>query len=435
MKRFITLIDIALFIVLGSLFFASAVIVIIIFSILPKKRNNDHAVNRLSFVIADYISGGSPYLEEDVLLDGYISRDYSIYIDYVNNYDRFKKIGKSIEVYSIAAHPGTLVYNMGFRALSALVLELKVLRMAFSISGNANISFIESHDPHILGLNGLIVSRVLRLPAILHINSDFNMKYKGTSVVSNPVFFSRGIERAFERIIMAFYDLLMVDREYYRRSGMMSKRCANRYRSFGVRVDLQHYAERPGRKDLRHELGIGGKRAILYVGRLHPVKYPEDAMRALTIVRKRGVDAVLLMAGDGVLREKLEEMARREAIADSVLFLGQVDSERLVDLYASSDILIAPHGGVTLVESALAATPAVAYDFDWHSEFIDDGRNGLLVKFHDVESLASSCVRLLRDSAFRDNCAALAREKAFRMCSRQASIDRQKSIYEEVLKK
>jgi len=433
MKTLIALIDTIAFFLFGILLASLTAVTLLVFSFFKRKRRDASRVNRLSFVIADLINNKYPDLIEDVLLDDYISGDYSIYLDYRNPFDRFECIDGRIFIYSISAHPNSGIYKAGFHKVNALLVELRILMRAFSVARKASISFVKAHDPHLLGLNGLIVSRILRLPCMMHINSDFNTKYQGTRTVSNPIFISRGIERLFEMVVLNSYDLLMADRKYYARSGAIPKGCVNKYRTFGLRVDGRHYQDPASRRNLKTKLGIEGKKALLYVGRLHPVKYPADVMKAFSVLKKTRADAVLLIAGDGILKAHLEAMANEEGIRDSVLFLGQMKNEELVDLYRSVDILVASHGGVTLVEAALAQTPIVAYDFDWHSEFMEDGKTGYLVKFRDAEEMAASCLRLLEDDAFRLRCAAFARKKALGTCDRHDSIDREKRIYEELL--
>jgi glycosyltransferase involved in cell wall biosynthesis len=115
------------------------------------------------------------------------------------------------------------------------------------------------------------------------------------------------------------------------------------------------------------------------------------------------------------------------------LFLGNKSPGELADLYATADLLLAPHGGVTLVEAALAARPIVAYDFDWHSEFLEDGVMGFLAKFKDVEELARLSAKLLDDEPLRKRFGENARRRALEGYGRADSLRRERMIYEELL--
>jgi glycosyltransferase involved in cell wall biosynthesis len=172
---------------------------------------------------------------------------------------------------------------------------------------------------------------------------------------------------------------------------------------------------------------------VLFVGRLHPVKYPEDAIRAFAMIKRRVSNACMLVVGTGVLREELERTAEEEGVSGSVIFLGRKGYGELVDILYTADVLLAPHGGMTLVEAALASTPAVAYDFDWHSEFIRDGETGYIVPFRDHRGMADKAVRILTDDPLRQGMGSRCRALALSSCSREISIRREKSVYGELV--
>ncbi|MBI2930937.1 MAG: glycosyltransferase [Planctomycetes bacterium] len=76
---------------------------------------------------------------------------------------------------------------------------------------------------------------------------------------------------------------------------------------------------------------------ILFVGRLVPYKGAEVLIRAMP-----HVSIPLIVAGDGPLRESLEDLARRLNVAHRVHFLGKVSGARLRYLYARSRLFVLP---------------------------------------------------------------------------------------------
>ncbi|MBU1808668.1 MAG: glycosyltransferase [Candidatus Omnitrophica bacterium] len=433
MKTLIKILDILGFLFFGAVFACPIICAAIISSCITRRRRAGNGVRELSFAVFDLISNKYPSMLEDALLDGYLDRHYYIYLDFSHSNDRFENIGDDIFFYSIAAHPGNCIYKAGFHKVSMLITEARALLRGYLLALRNDIDLIKAHDPHLLGLNGLIISRLLGLPCVLHLNSDFDMKYRGTGKISSPILISRGVERLFESTIMRFYDLIVADRKFYSRSRHFSRDSIKKYRAFGVRVDRLHYADPASRTDLRASLGLDGARIILYVGRLHPVKYPEDAVKAFSIIKKSVPNAYLLIAGAGVLRDTLERMAGEYGLKDSVRFLGQKKYEELVDLLYTADVLLAPHGGVTLVEAALASTPAVTYDFDWHSEFLKDGEMGYIAPFRDFKSMAQRAIDILTDEAVRVRMSELCRKVAVSGCSRERSMENEKKIYRELI--
>ncbi len=81
--------------------------------------------------------------------------------------------------------------------------------------------------------------------------------------------------------------------------------------------------------------GQNGKPVVLFVGRLAEVKGVTYLIEAM-----KQVDAMLVIVGDGPLREQLEEQAK--PLGDKVQFLGAKTHDQLAEIYASADVFAAP---------------------------------------------------------------------------------------------
>ena len=115
---------------------------------------------------------------------------------------------------------------------------------------------------------------------------------------------------------------------------------------------------------------------LLYVGRIpEPSSYrwekaPQYLLPILSALRKNGVRARLMVVGDGPGLPSLSRDAERLGLRDSVLFLGQLDNERLPELYSRSWVTfvpmhmedIEPFWGGTLQESLACGTPVIAFN-------------------------------------------------------------------------
>lgn len=128
-------------------------------------------------------------------------------------------------------------------------------------------------------------------------------------------------------------------------------------------VDLQRC--RPGRRStvLRARYADGAPVLLLLCSRLSVEKRPGTALDALAELRERGVQAALVVAGDGPLKASLVRRAEAERLP--VRFLGHVaDREAVADLQAAADVCLAPGPAETFGLSALEAlacgTPVVA---------------------------------------------------------------------------
>jgi glycosyltransferase involved in cell wall biosynthesis len=119
-------------------------------------------------------------------------------------------------------------------------------------------------------------------------------------------------------------------------------------------------------------------RYILSVGRIESVKRVDLIVRAMATVAP---EIRLIVAGDGTQRANVERVAEEQGVGSRVTFLGTVDDEALVGLYAGALAVVYPpfdedFGYVTL-EAFLARKPVITCtDSGGPNEFVIDGVNG-----------------------------------------------------------
>jgi alpha-1,6-mannosyltransferase len=126
-------------------------------------------------------------------------------------------------------------------------------------------------------------------------------------------------------------------------------------------VDLELFSPHRYSQAVRRQYLGDGDVLLAHVGRLSPEKAPHRSIEALRVLRERGLDARLVVAGDGPLRARLE----RSAAGLPVTFTGFVSERRdLATLLASCDVSLNPGPIETFCLSALEAlasgTPVVA---------------------------------------------------------------------------
>ncbi|MEJ1199720.1 MULTISPECIES: glycosyltransferase [unclassified Streptomyces] len=102
---------------------------------------------------------------------------------------------------------------------------------------------------------------------------------------------------------------------------------------------------------------------LVMCSRLSVEKRPGTALDALAALLRRGERAVLVVAGDGPLRPRLEQRARERGLP--VTFLGHVADRGLLGaLQASADVCLAPGPaetfGLAALEAMACGTPVVA---------------------------------------------------------------------------
>ncbi|MFE6631896.1 glycosyltransferase [Streptomyces rochei] len=178
-------------------------------------------------------------------------------------------------------------------------------------------------------------------------------------------------------------------------------------------VDLT--GRHPGLRDpgLRAGYARGDETLLVMCSRLSVEKRPGTALDALAALRRRGTRPVLVVAGDGPLRARLEQRAREQGLP--VTFLGHVaDRGLLAALQASADVCLAPGPaetfGLAALEAMACGTPVVASASSALPEVI--GSTGAVAADHG-EAFADAVARLLECGERDRREAARARAECF----------------------
>lgn len=154
-------------------------------------------------------------------------------------------------------------------------------------------------------------------------------------------------------------------------------------------VDTQMF--RPGKKTAEPN--------IVYFGGMRPYKRPEHALIVLNLLRKKGHKVHLTMVGDGPSTFFLKSLSAELGLKDYVTFEGRVTDERLSEIVSSSwaniHCSMSEGWGLSVIESAAAGTPTVAYSVPGTSETVRDGSTGILVADGDVIGLSRAIERIL----------------------------------------
>jgi glycosyltransferase involved in cell wall biosynthesis len=158
-----------------------------------------------------------------------------------------------------------------------------------------------------------------------------------------------------------------------------------------------------------------GPVSIAFAGRLIERKGIRTVIEAHRLLRRRGSDVGLLIAGTpdpenatSIPLGEVTAWAREPAVT----WLGHV--EAIADLWARAAIAVLPsHGGegvpMSLLEAAAAGRPMVATDVPGCREIVIPGKTGILVPVNDAAALADAAETLARSPDLRSRYGAAAR--------------------------
>ena len=163
------------------------------------------------------------------------------------------------------------------------------------------------------------------------------------------------------------------------------------------------------RKEYREKLGITDELLLFHAGRLAEVKNQRKILSIVADALGGGMNVKLIIAGDGELRQDLEENANELGIHDRVMFLGNRND--VANLYQAADVMLLPsfHEGfpVTLVEAQSSGLPCLV------SDRVSSETNLIgLVQFLSIDNADNSAwVAALRDIYSTNNDRGIAYKK------------------------
>ena len=146
---------------------------------------------------------------------------------------------------------------------------------------------------------------------------------------------------------------------------------------------------------------------LVSVLRLAARKRPLHLLKMLRAVRDRTPAQIALevkIIGDGPKRPQLESYLRRHRMTDWVQLTGQLDQPAIRTIFDDADLYLSPATlesfGIAALEARCAGLPVIAFAGTGVTDFIQHGRNGLLVG-SDAE-MVEAISRLVREPAARD---------------------------------
>ncbi|HEV2591649.1 MAG TPA: glycosyltransferase, partial [Gaiellaceae bacterium] len=200
-------------------------------------------------------------------------------------------------------------------------------------------------------------------------------------------------------------------------------------------IDLEDRVTGDG-PELRRQFGIPPNRFVVgWVGRMTGIKRVPDVLAAFARLVELGVDAQLVLVGDGPERAALERRARDLGIQRRTLFAGyQRDIGPYYDLF---DAFLLPSGNegtpVVAIESLAAQIPIVATRVGGLPDVVRDGVDGFLTKVGDIEALGGHLAALANDPELRARMGAAAREHVVPRYRVSRLVDDIDGLYRELL--
>ncbi len=199
---------------------------------------------------------------------------------------------------------------------------------------------------------------------------------------------------------------------------------------------LQGRLDEYRQKKKKEELGIDNDPVVGTIARLSPQKDIYTFLYAISDVVREFPEVRCLIVGDGHRRRKLEDLSHRLELKGNVSFLGYRDDVREILEFFDIFVLSSLWEGLPLVvlEAMAASKPVVATKVPGTAEAVVDGKTGLLVPIRDIERLAHSIKRLLKDKNLCQSMGKAGRRRVEKHFTVEKMVDATERLYMDVMR-
>ncbi|MGO8684529.1 MAG: glycosyltransferase [Thermoleophilia bacterium] len=287
----------------------------------------------------------------------------------------------------------------------------------------AGIEMIHAATPGTVGIMAVLLARTLGLPVVATYHTDVpRLGYFLTR--------DRLVEELLWTYVRWFYgqcDVVFCPSRAVE-VDLADHDVRSRFEPFDQAVDETHFGPERRSSEVHDRLG-GGKKVMLWVGRISAEKGLSVLASVYDELLARRDDVRLVIVGDGPYRADFERLAPRAS------FLGIKRDAELAELYASADIFVFPGlaetFGQVILEAAASGLPAVVTAGAGVDENVVHGETALAVAPGDVRSFVAALERLLDDDDLRARMGVAARRHALRR-SWPATFAHVRRVYESV---
>jgi len=167
-------------------------------------------------------------------------------------------------------------------------------------------------------------------------------------------------------------------------------------------IDLEQLDRMPDNKlyqRKKNEVLIGN------VGRLVLIKGQKYLIEMALIIKKKGINFKVLIAGEGLQEASLKQMAVKAGVEDQLVFLGFINNIKAfmdnIDIFVLTSL--SEGFGYVLVEAMACRKPVVAFNTSSMPEIIANNKTGFLVDNMDIDAFAQKVEYLIGNPILRES--------------------------------
>lgn len=177
-----------------------------------------------------------------------------------------------------------------------------------------------------------------------------------------------------------------------------------------------------------------GELLVTHVSNFRKVKRVGDVIAVFKGLLDKGVNAQLMLVGDGPERNKLERQCREWGICGKVKFLGSLKST--TEVLNISDLFVLPSEtesfGLAALEALACGVPVIASNTGGIPEVVEHGVSGFLSNVGDVDDMVSNALDVLRSEESLQTYKQAAKKRAA-IFDKSVVLPLYEKLYEEAL--
>ncbi|MCK4810113.1 MAG: glycosyltransferase [Candidatus Omnitrophica bacterium] len=300
------------------------------------------------------------------------------------------------------------------------------IRLAKVLKANF-IDIVHTHNPT-NWLYGGIAAKIAGIPIVhtQHTASDYNNYH-----VKRWSFIERNLSK-FTSVITTV-------------AGSVKKHMVEKSRINSEKIKVIYNAVRAkdfevinGRDTIKTNLGLKKDYVVIgNIARFFENKDHETLLKSYKQVAEKIPCSYLLLIGDGHLKSKVEELARKLELSEKVIFLG--NRRDIADLMSIMDIFVlsSKREGlpVVILEAMASSLPVVATDVDGNAEVVIHGETGLVVPSGRPDLLAGALCELTRDLDISKKMGEKGRKRIEEFFTFEHMVSEYQDIYKSIFKK
>lgn len=264
------------------------------------------------------------------------------------------------------------------------------------------------HRGYETALVGEALSRWADIPWVYEVRSFFETTWTADSrYMENSDYFERRLKT--ESWAMAKADLVIT------LSGPMRDEIINvhgidpeRVVQLPNAVDITRFEKAEPNLELKKKLGLDGSFVLGYVSNLDHFREGQEVLiEGVAKLRKRGINASLLLVGEGRRRKELEALAKKLGLGAAAVFTGNVPFDEVDSYYSLIDLFVVPRvderagrlvSPMKPFEAMAMEVPIMVSDLPALVEIAQDGRCAVF-KHENPQDLADVAQDLIENPA------------------------------------